>query len=92
MAHLYCYRNGRLVIGEIVPEEALPVARHDDAALLAEQMKACAIHGYENGVYFVPGVATAKTDDDAIRALLAFVKMIDEALPDLKPCTQQECI
>jgi hypothetical protein len=67
----YCWRTGRIGVGPRLPERAVPLAR-GPISLLRHQVEAASRHGYEKGVFLVPGVPEADTEDAALEAAKHF--------------------
>lgn len=72
MPHVaYCYRSGLIKVGRRCPDGALPLA-YGSEYQLRKAVFTRARHGYERGVYLVPGIPEAADEDAAIEAVKQF--------------------
>ncbi|WP_394661421.1 hypothetical protein [uncultured Acinetobacter sp.] len=80
----YCFRDGVIGFAEKLPEGAIEIASCINKKRLYEFINVRARHGYKQGVLLVPGVPEAKTDNEALSALIDFINWISsKPRPDI---------
>lgn len=79
---VWCWRSGEAMISrkDQVPEEGLEIISHHDKQKLREALEVCAVHGWEAGKLFVPGIPIASDDDAAVKCALDFRDMLAKRL------------
>lgn len=85
----YCDRSGTIgFCSGSAPAGSLPIAHHENPALLRSAVAAVARHGYESNTLLVPGIPEAQNDSAAIDALDGFMRLVRARLDadlDQKP-------
>ncbi|KAF0810415.1 hypothetical protein A167_00695 [Alcanivorax sp. S71-1-4] len=75
--HAYCWRSGRIEIGDRVPEGANHIASGQED-MVRQQIQGTARLAYDNKTFLVPGVPEASTEDEAITALCRYVQWLGQ--------------
>jgi len=76
----FCYRSGTIHVGKTVPDGALPIGEGSETTL-RRVIRSVSRHGYEKGVYLVPGVPEAESDSEAVAALTRFLDWASRGNP-----------
>lgn len=79
---VWCYRSGEAFLAKYmdVPAEGLVILAHEDEALLREAFEVISTHGYEKGRFFVPGLAIAESDDEALEMARDYQKRLQRCV------------
>ena len=68
--------SGLIGFGETCPTDALPLMSGDEKEVRHE-VEVLARHSRTNDDLFVPGIPEASNEDDALIALVSFIKLIE---------------
>ena len=71
MAHVYCDRNGHVLIGPCCPPGMLPLADGPER-VVRDAIEGSARLAYDGETWLVPGIPEARDDDAAVDAAVAF--------------------
>lgn len=76
----YCWRTGELEFTDHkLPDGALIISKGRTKAW-EEQVRVLCRLGYDNTTWFVPGVPEAESDQEALDAVMRFIKRLNQCL------------